>query len=734
MIKKILLIVLSIITILVTKSIDPFINDINLKGPRLALFHIFLVILSPLLFFSIAGCGEGVRKLWSKKNERSVVDIIFSFFVGAAFLTVALSLAGLFGILNYAVSLSLFLAGIVAWSVFGCSLKGLFQDFYFDFKTASLITRLQLIAFGLVFINFYIVRLVWVIKDADVFTHYMPYYLKVVESGSLAPNNVWYHFFYSKGCALYFWAVSFSGSLSMAPLNGAFLLALILMIAHTLRKAIGLNFMLFGVTSVIMFFLSNIELVDPFKQHFILGVGIFSFIWFHNLRAEPGSFSRRKISTAMACVAFFLTLFYPTGSAILIGFLGIDFLVGLARGRPMNDVWQNVWVGVVTATTLAVSMLWNFLATGMYEINPFRLFWSLADQKRFSEFTSPYMVRLLEEGSAQDMGHFSSLTLGRIFNLRWYAYLLNLNILECLHITANIMLNVTLGFLIFITYKRLWSAYGKRTIGSILTLFLVLAVASLPTGKQEGGSLFRMFEFSSYCVLMVFFITLGITANSFLSKKYIPIFSLVLGFCFIFRFGYYINSLDYEHFIGSSSLAEYYETTGYFSKDVIEAKKQVGNTERIVVINWTNLRYAYVPGERLETEIDFSYKKWHRMVFASPEEAKAAFIEEGLNYFLIEFGHQFGSFYSMSPLFTNESIIKNFKIVSRQGNVYVLSWKENLRPGEKVSDEFLELWGKREIIDFFGPLYGRVKHYYDTQGERYPVIVDKSLDQLPGWQ
>jgi hypothetical protein len=40
--------------------------------------------------------------------------------------------------------------------------------------------------------------------NGDYYTHYFPYYLEVIKNHGLSPNDVWYHYYYSKGEGLFF--------------------------------------------------------------------------------------------------------------------------------------------------------------------------------------------------------------------------------------------------------------------------------------------------------------------------------------------------------------------------------------------------------------------------------------------------------------------------------------------------------------------------------------------------
>src|SRR5262249_40672654 len=71
----------------------------------------------------------------------------------------------------------------------------------------------------------------------DYYTHYFYYYMSVLRHESLLPNEVWYHFYYSKGAGLYFLAMLLSDPLAPQLVTTAFIAAGALTVGVMLERA-----------------------------------------------------------------------------------------------------------------------------------------------------------------------------------------------------------------------------------------------------------------------------------------------------------------------------------------------------------------------------------------------------------------------------------------------------------------------------------------------------------------
>lgn len=70
----------------------------------------------------------------------------------------------------------------------------------------------------------------------DFYNHYFPYYLRVIQTGSILPNDVWYHFYLSKGDGLYFLAILLTDPLAPQLVTAGFILCGSFIVFALLRR------------------------------------------------------------------------------------------------------------------------------------------------------------------------------------------------------------------------------------------------------------------------------------------------------------------------------------------------------------------------------------------------------------------------------------------------------------------------------------------------------------------
>lgn len=70
----------------------------------------------------------------------------------------------------------------------------------------------------------------------DYYNHYFPFYLRVTQTGSTLPNDVWYHFFLSKGDVLYFLAMLLTDPLAPQLVTAGFVMCAACIIYALLRR------------------------------------------------------------------------------------------------------------------------------------------------------------------------------------------------------------------------------------------------------------------------------------------------------------------------------------------------------------------------------------------------------------------------------------------------------------------------------------------------------------------
>jgi hypothetical protein len=147
--------------------------------------------------------------------------------------------------------------------------------------------------------------------------------------------------------------------------------------------------------------------------------------------------------------------------------------------------------------------------------------------------------------------------------------------------------------------------------------------------------------------------------------------------------------------------------------------------------------FGAVPGRDIEGDVSYTYKDWHIMAFADPDQAKEAFKKAGLNYFLLDMRGQNGAI-PYSPLFAPGNMEKYFEVVTIKGDVLLLTWKGEAAHPLRWPRDFSEDWAfltSSENTSGLWALYQRVKYYYDKyEGQAYPVYIDTSLPPVKGFQ
>jgi len=370
----------------------------------------------------------------------------------------------------------------------------------------------------------------------------------------------------------------------------------------------------------------------------------------------------------------------------------------------------------------------------MWEINPWRFFWSLADQAKFSKWTSPYMVMLLNEGSSVAYGSFASLTFDRLFNFNWYAQIFRLDVFKQIGLEGR-QLAALLGFSIwFGISKKLLKPSAILYLKLLAILIVALSVNSLLV-RQEV-SITRMFEFSLYLIPVLCFMILPPVFGEIIRSKYI---AMLLAMLLLFSWDTYRFRLPHKAHLfltGQVSNVALYKEGKRFLENVFKVKYLIGNDKRIFSFHTTHGEIGLVPGERIETEIDYSYKQWHRFAFSAADEAKEALRIEGLDYFLIDFSffkeYAVTSLMLSSPLFQIENLKKHFTIAAASGSAYILTWKNS--GDAELPEAFVEFWKSVKIDKRFVDLADRINHYHSKYGENYPIYSDPSLPAVKGWQ
>jgi hypothetical protein len=245
----------------------------------------------------------------------------------------------------------------------------------------------------------------------DYYTHYFPYFKQVVGYHGLWPNDVWYHYYVSKGATLVFWSVVLTDLQAPEIVTYAFVLVAGLAACSIVWRWCGNPALAVAAMAAYLaaFVLTSHE-GDPAewgqfqKHHELTGSLIAGLAWLTLVMPGCAGTTLSTWSLYAALFAANTVLFAPTACPLVVVLLALGML-----GWALRKHWrmaQCFGAAIAAATAvLAFLLALNYRTTGLAEVTPMRFFWKHADQERFSQVWSPYLMVLLLEGSAPEMGN-----------------------------------------------------------------------------------------------------------------------------------------------------------------------------------------------------------------------------------------------------------------------------------------------------------------------------------------
>jgi hypothetical protein len=182
-------------------------------GPIVAADNVARVIFVGIFAWLIYAPGAAIAALVMSPDERAALTpperAVLGFGIGLGLWHVTMLILGLLGLYYRSVIVGLCLAVIVVsarhfanvaiagWRSFAVGFVGLRHG-------RATPERIGIILIGVTAVWLLLLRGLFPGGGGDYYTHYFYYYLEVLKNHGLAPNDVWYHYYYSKGSGLAF--------------------------------------------------------------------------------------------------------------------------------------------------------------------------------------------------------------------------------------------------------------------------------------------------------------------------------------------------------------------------------------------------------------------------------------------------------------------------------------------------------------------------------------------------
>ena len=528
----------------------------------------------------------------------------------------------------------------------------------------------------------------------DYFTHYFPYYQAVLDHHGIAPNDVWYHYFYSKGAGLFFLAMLLSSppGPSLATFCCVCVVALALLRLGR-RVAPGSLWPTCAALIYLLYALVGFNQGgsgDFQKDHELTSALMVLTIWAYCLRQVTGE--RIYLVAAIACGIAASIATQPVG--ILLG----ACMAALAGLGLLRRRWQELRDAVVLGACIGIAVFAMFalgyVTIGLATDQPLDLALRFADTKRLDQHGLLAMLALTawtRENYAAIAPPFGA---ADIFQLGTFVRLA--------------LLWVFFGALLCCTAHR-WSGAlprrfshgGARTTAltaeaapyttrrDLAVVLGTLMIVSIAAGHVQSVSYLR---FSTFFVplLLMFGITwagveLTSSAGRFM-RLTVPLLVLVGTLASWWRIEHWparvsqatANAVRFMD--GQYSLADAYTyqqempAFGAMVPDGLAAAQHVPPGTRIWSTN-TFSAMCMAPFCHIESVISFRMSdRFDDVLIGPPELAKQSLQQGGLNYFLVSTQRPLFDILPDSRLFAPDTIGRYLGIKWTDGVTYLLTW------------------------------------------------------------
>jgi hypothetical protein len=539
----------------------------------------------------------------------------------------------------------------------------------------------------------------------DYYGHYFPYYVRVIQTGSVLPNDVWYHFYLSKGDGLYFLAMLLTDPLAPQLVAAGFILCAACIVYALLRRVsptgpipwigVFLYLVFFIYTPGPQQFMTRGGWGDLEKEHELTAVLLLGVIWCAIRLNDTVDGTKRPwiIGLHASIVATILTTFQL---GFLVGLYLFGFMLWFAVKGQRSQAVIAFFACLTASITMAVVLAVNYDLTGLVLDQAVLLTWPFVNLVKVAQWGALFEVIALDNRMLELSTDAASWSQTILWLLPCY---LRLEIWWPLVGTAGIFAACR-AF-----NSRMTSSSPKisirRTMGALLWFAAAVTLAAMfGGGRSQPISFYRVSSFSYAPTLCI-----GLTLWLFgvdrggdkwrLSKMMAAgalIVTLVIGIAIEGqRTGESKNLRDNVEMIvhnahalwsGRYSVADAYQNQqgwpgrmpwGGIYPGLEQAWRLLPPLTRV----WSYHIYTYcmLPDCNFQGYLSFIFSpQWYTVYFGTPEAARAALHAENLNYFFFSKNMEIDDPIGHAPLFSPDNIAQYLRIRWTNGTDYLLTW------------------------------------------------------------
>jgi len=556
----------------------------------------------------------------------------------------------------------------------------------------------------------------------DYYNHYFQFYRRVIQTGSILPNDVWYHFYYSKGAGLYFLGMLLTDPLAPQLVTTCFMACGASVVYALLRRSTRSPSL--SLTGVVLYIGAFIYTPGPHenmqnggwgilqKVHELTAVLLLAVVWaaYHLFRDKTTALGPWTLALHAAIVSIALLTLPLT---LLAGVYLTGFVVWFAFRRKWRVAARPFAAGVTAAICLFSMAAINYHYTGIPSDQGVVQFWPFLDLTKVAGWGTMLEVIMAHQGAtgrqptAPLMSWDTVVVFASYLRLEiWWPILVAaapFTILQLRSKTTRAGMHERFDTLA-------WSALGWFAVTVIL-------VALFGGGRSQAISFYRLSTFSyapTLCLSLLLY-NVGLvresrTPSSMRLRNLLLtlLFATVLGGIAILNLPVIRTVRDNLAPIlsnakglatGRFSLFDAYQNEqgwpgtwsfGAIYPGIIEPWRIVGPNTRLWSFHiWS---YCMLPAcDIQEYESERLSPSWQTVLFGSPEAGIKALKAEGLNYFFFSAELQVRNDpLPISHIFSPDEIAKHLAVRWTDGTSYLLTWPND--DTQPIDRKFLEAY------------------------------------------
>lgn len=550
----------------------------------------------------------------------------------------------------------------------------------------------------------------------DYYNHYFHFYRKVIDSGSILPNEVWYHFYYSKGLALFFLSMLLTDPLAPQLATTAMIFAGAGVIFSILNKTASWRLLPWIGAALYITFL--IYTPGPFenmrqggwgdleKTHEPAAVLMLAVIWI-TMRLEQTSLRQVWGITLVSSISA-LVLISPVMTFFLGAYLFVIALYFITRKQKAAAFWSVTGMAVA-GSWLVFLWLANYLLTGLPDDQSLLFFWQFINFDKIKEWGVLFELVSLNSVKTGLEASKVALTIDILPKIISY---LRLDVWAPLLLLSVSLFSINLCW--SNTRISAFKALDENSLYPLCVFLLLIVSLSLIIGRDQPISFYRFTTFTyapmmCFCLLLLsavlrnwrsgilLIIILGFSTHWAMTTQRVLLYgnigTMIKNGISITMGNYNIKKIEQVitngiHFIkGHYSISDGYKNQQGWpgrmpSGGIYPASETIWKQLPLKTRIWSMHVHSYcmLPDCHMEGYMSYQLSPHADLIyFGDPRKAKELLKKENLNFFFYSNSLQLTDPLPLTPLFSPKHIADYLGIAWTDGDNTLLTWKEQAR-------------------------------------------------------